>query len=276
MSKKPYQPAQQPLKSTMKIETTIDYIAALRPQFKDEIRGCSAEDISRLEQIFGRPVPPVYRSFLSYMGHDIGGIKAFYAGCFICQNVDFSWKRVLQLEIKAKQRLPPRFTLIGETREDPFESICLDEESSLHEPRVLRCTGGRDPGSAKQLLQGGGFEVALSLPEMLFAAAFLSFAFARHRVSVEMSQPERQPDGLRAADKLMRRMDFEQHPASSGWTHFYTRADAVALVYQNTKHPLQIEMRAQRLHDARRWSAILVDHLGILGSSIRELGSHEA
>ncbi len=254
----------------MKFEKVIDHITALRPQFRDEIRGCSEAEIAALEKILGRAVPPVYRTFLTSMGHGIGGINTIHAGGFLVSAVDLSFERVLRVEKKAKHRLPPRFTLLGSILEDPFEDLCLDTEPSPTEPHVLRVSLARDPKWANSDFESACYDVAQSLAEMIFGAAFVSFLFPRYRVEAAMRHTALQNDGLREADKILRRMNFERHPASGGWSAFYTRADAVALVYQSTRLPLRIRVRAQTAPIAQKLAATLEEHLGFARSDIRE------
>lgn len=254
----------------MKFEKILDHITALRPQFRDEIRGCSEAEIATLESVIGRAVPDDYRTFLTFMGHDTGGITALHAGGFVASDMHLSFDKVLKIEKKAKHRLPARFTLVGEILEDPFESLCLDTEPSATEPHVVRLSISRSiaPKPGK-----GGFsryEAAQSLAELVFAGAFVSFVFPRHPVEAILEHAEPQADGPRAADKLLRRMEFTPHPASGGWSAFYHRPDAAALVYQNSRVPLHIRVRAQTVPVARRLVAMLEEHLGFVGSQLRE------
>ncbi|MDC0668159.1 hypothetical protein POL58_10440 [Nannocystis sp. ncelm1] len=215
-------------------------------------------------------MPGDYRTFLTCMGHDTGGITTLHAGGFVVSHMHLSFAKVLKIEKKAKHRLPPRFTLVGELLEDPYECLCLDTEPSASEPHVARISISRSTAPKAGTDGFSRYEAAQSLAELVFAGAFVSFVFPRHRVEALMERAEPQADGPRAADKLLRRMEFTLHPASGGYSAFYTRSDAAALVYQNSRVPLHVRLRAQTVPVARQLVAMLKEHLGFVGSELRE------
>lgn len=47
----------------------IDYVTAFNPAFPSRIRGATQEEIARLEQLAGPPLPSFYREYLERMGH---------------------------------------------------------------------------------------------------------------------------------------------------------------------------------------------------------------
>ena len=67
-----------PHKSWM--EPLIAYVSSFDPTFPLKVRGAKPTEIRILEELVGRPLPAQYVEYLSYMGHDNGGLFLFEPG----------------------------------------------------------------------------------------------------------------------------------------------------------------------------------------------------
>jgi hypothetical protein len=248
----------------MSFEQVLGHIISLKPDLRNSIQGCSEEEVARLEAIRGAPLLPVYRQFLLAMGHE-SGFRAFYAGGFIWPDANYSYKRVLTLEKRAKVRWPARLTLVGQVEDDPHETICIDAGESLNEERVIRHDAGWNEAVVNEVLaKSEYFDVALSFQEMLFATAFVNFVFPQYPWELSNPTDRRGDAATRQAKKLLLHIGFQQHPGSSGWTSCFTRHDAVAIVYQNRCGPLDVCVRARTKEVAQRLATAMREELGDL------------
>ncbi|MBU1078244.1 MAG: SMI1/KNR4 family protein [Spirochaetes bacterium] len=99
------------------------------PDFKEEIIGVTAEEISELEKYCDQPLPEDYKVFLRFMGHDTGRIEAYAKeevsrgdGTFYISKspVDISYEAVFKycykrkrMDEKRRQKLDRRFHEAG-------------------------------------------------------------------------------------------------------------------------------------------------------------------
>ena len=51
----------------------LNYIAQFDPTFRQRVKGVSVQDVHRLAELYGRPLPASYQEFLLTMGADPGG-----------------------------------------------------------------------------------------------------------------------------------------------------------------------------------------------------------
>src|SRR5262245_7666820 len=80
------------------------------PGLEQSWRGASAQDLSELERIAGRPLPECYRWFLARMGESMGPMRY--------PTVDFSARGVLQAYASGAIARDSRYLLIGFEREE--------------------------------------------------------------------------------------------------------------------------------------------------------------
>ena len=59
----------------MPINDLIDYICRSDLDFQARIEGATADEIGKLEHLIARPFPETYKRFLSFMGHNDGGLN---------------------------------------------------------------------------------------------------------------------------------------------------------------------------------------------------------
>src|SRR5437016_2302712 len=141
------------------MEDFIQYVSQFDPDFASRIRGASAEEINTFERLVGLSLPPVYREFLSRMGHDSGGIDIAFEGTTrITEVMDYYQDLVLTGKVTA-----PRNCIVMGIGSPPTEDIALQLAPDGACP-VFFASGG-------ELLHLYGD----SLEKVLFRGAFADF-----------------------------------------------------------------------------------------------------
>ena len=79
----------------MYVERSVRWISEIHPPYRDAIRGCSEEEIARLERANGRELPAIYRELLTRMGHEAALPRILDAGEPL-RDVDLSFEAVLK------------------------------------------------------------------------------------------------------------------------------------------------------------------------------------
>ncbi len=142
------------------MEDLIRYVAQFDPQFPQRIRGASAQEIARLEQLVGFPLPLTYRAFLAAMGHDVGGLDLAPDGISrISDIIEYyqCWVTTGLVE------LPPDSILIC-SAPIPAYDLVLQSCNGAAEPRVCDVEDGEMVGPR-----------ADSLEQLLFRLAFIRY-----------------------------------------------------------------------------------------------------
>ncbi|NMO21035.1 SMI1/KNR4 family protein [Pyxidicoccus fallax] len=180
------------------------------PGLSEEWQGATPDEIERIEQLAGRPLPPFYRWFLSRMGKSMG--KLTYPG------LDFSASRVLTCYAEKRITPEPRFLFIA------YNS---DETMPLHVFYDLEA-----PARADALVTWGdtwgnvlheGFE---TLREMLAWGAVLSFRVGKMPQQCEGIITGEPVGFLSRFDSVMSRLGFTQPVPTGPYCRLYERPDA--------------------------------------------------
>lgn len=120
---------------TQDIEPELEaLLLRLVPDLPAQWQGASEEEIARLEQIAGRPLPRCYRWFLVRMGRSMGSIAY--------PTVDFSAQRILSAYATGGVASDPRFLMIGhESRADMPMHVFYDlDRCERDDALVLRAS----------------------------------------------------------------------------------------------------------------------------------------
>lgn len=245
----------------MDIEDVIDEIALFNHMFLNRIRGATTEEIDALEVILGSPLPEVYRSFLSYMGNDMGGLEVF--------NADMTLTTVREYCEDALWFPPKQYTLIGEAWDDPYDDLYLDSNDTLEEPRVVRFPTYDDPSEIDEILQDCFMVEELSLPRMLFRYAFDQFLMARFPVKVRAGKYLETEGVFGQTDDILLKLGFERHRFSGPWNGYYQRCDAIAHIRKPAGYAMGLKLHGRDYKETRRIAAILKDNLGLLMHPIK-------
>lgn len=114
------------------VEALEGYLLRIVPGLAGAWRGCSDEQIGRIEAIVGDPLPRFYRWFLRTMGASMG--PAGYA------LVDFTADRVLECHARGLARVPGRCLLIGHDRDRvlPLHFFYDLERGARDDARIVR------------------------------------------------------------------------------------------------------------------------------------------
>jgi hypothetical protein len=154
------------------IDRLVDFIAERDPAFPRHIAGASSEQIARLEAALARPLPAVYRQFLTRMG---GGSDwlTFAAARF---DID----SLIRYHEFAALPDPPGFLLIGRASDDPCYDVYLWQES----PDALRVVSFPPPPvrNTERFFRDTMWRMAGSLPQLLGDAALATFV--NHKLGV--------------------------------------------------------------------------------------------
>jgi hypothetical protein len=86
------------------------FLNQLIPNLDAQLQGATDEQIQRIEEIAGRPLPRFYRWFLKRMGTDMGPLSYPY--------LDFSASKILDCYAQGLVPRDPRYLLIGYSLDD--------------------------------------------------------------------------------------------------------------------------------------------------------------
>ncbi len=184
------------------MEQLIRYVAQFDPQFPQRIRGASAQEIARLEQLVGFPLPPTYRAFLEAMGQDMGGLELFVqdTSC-ISDVIEYYQRWVLTGQIKL-----PLNGIVFWFPDLPHHDLMLQSGDGNSEPRVYQIEDGEMRGP-----------YADSLEQLLFQRAFVKYLLSPLPYKRWYSN-ERRTEQLQQTATLIRSLGAHIHTFSDSFT----------------------------------------------------------
>ncbi len=140
----------------------IDFVSQYDPNFPAKIRGASPTEIGQLEQLVGYQLPAFYRDYLSYLGHNHGGINiAFEASADIGSVIEYYQESILS----NMQELPQNSIVIA-AYGSPLNQISLQfNDSSTSEEPIVNLSDGAEIESF----------YAESLEKLLYQVAYLKY-----------------------------------------------------------------------------------------------------
>jgi hypothetical protein len=236
------------------MQNVVSAIAQFNPEYPWQVRGCSALEIEKLQSLVGQQLPLSYRSFLSAMGHQMGGLTI--------RNADFSIKAVLKYYSRPRRWSPPQqYIFVGRALDDPYYDVYLDLQSEEDEPNVVQFPCG-EPGEDFEETRRYYFNwVASSLREMVFTHAFVQYRIEKAPHHAGFGQSPGRAKGLEHADAFFRRLSFNRHPLSGPWTYCYEKEGVAATASQFGGYALSIELGANHRSEFMKTAELLRDHL---------------
>ena len=122
------------------LESEVDnLLLRLVPDLEKQWAGASAEEIEKIEEIAGRPLPRFYRWFLMRMGTSMGALAY--------RSIDCSAKTILTCYADGLVAPDPRFLMIGYENDDmmPLHLFYDFEHPSRDDARVVKMDAAAGP-----------------------------------------------------------------------------------------------------------------------------------
>ena len=142
------------------IDRYLAFVDGFVPMYSATIAPAAEEDVGRLEELTGRPLPAVYRAALLRMGGSFGNLKAF-------TERNFSLELVLDQYEMPPWAMPPRYQLIGGDVDDAND-YCFDLDAPADGDFEI-VTFPRGPEHPKGTTSVDGYHrIFSSFVEMLF------------------------------------------------------------------------------------------------------------
>jgi hypothetical protein len=240
----------------------IEFIRQYDPEYLSKIRGASAEETARLEQLVGRALPAHYKEFLLHLGKDMGDLQM--------PETDFRIGRVLKFYELGKRKPPARYIFIGAQIEDPYDRYLLDcGDGPRQDCPVLRADNQESFKTTDNL-----WVSYPSLKDMLFVLAFsvkrMDLLTHRRQFTPSLEEGEdglsRVPPGLMGAVvKVVETLGFERLPYTSDLNPLFERGDAAFYASRNPEGGgMTAELAAQDEREFKRLIEIICDNTALL------------
>lgn len=218
----------------------IDFVSRYDADFPRKIRGAGEEDLSRLEKLAGRKLPEAYREFLRHMGRNMGGMGIITVSFNIDDIEHF------HASVAKEFNWPPRFLLIGEHQQDPYNHYFMDLDTPHNgDCRIVTFDSQLDQST---LQPADVHERAPSLRQLLLQTAFLGKVMGRfpHQERTVLTYArlrERRADSKQALallEKTALLLGFQRVPFSTPTHLMLERGDAA--VYAKAGLPGMVAM----------------------------------
>lgn len=240
----------------------IEFIRQYDPQYSSKIRGASAEELARLEQLVGRALPARYKEFLLHLGKNMSDLQM--------PDTDFQIGRVLKFYELGKRRPPARYMFIGAQVADPYDRYLLDcGDGPSQDCPVLRADNQESFKTTDEL-----WVAYPTLKDMLFVLAFsvkrMSLLPHRRQFTPALEEGDdglsRVPPGLMdAVVQVMRSLGFESLPYTSALNPLFERGDAAFFASRNPEGGgMTAELAAQDEQEFKRLIEIIRDNTALL------------
>ncbi|MFL5345327.1 MAG: SMI1/KNR4 family protein [Hyalangium sp.] len=238
----------------------MEYIRQYDPAFSSRVEGASQEEVARLEQLVGQPLPARYKQFLRTLGRSMGDLQA--------EDTDFRIERVLKFYENSKRRPPARYILIGAQVADTYDQYLLDRAAaSGEEDCAVVQADPAEPFTSTDYIH----TLYPSLQDMLFVLAFSTkrMAMLPHRrdflpslVDSGKGRLRIVPSGLLdSLEGILGRLGFQKLPYTSALNPLFERGDAALYASRSPEGDgVTIELGAEDQREFRRLSEILRDN----------------
>lgn len=146
------------------LDDLVDYAAHFDPDLPGKLEGATPEQLARLEELAGQPLPPTYRAWLERMGQRDGGLLYEL-------KADLDINEVLELyEDTDEDERPADCLMIGAGQMGTYAELSL-KPMPQGEPQLIH-TDGRWVGKP----------IAQSLPRFLLQQAFQRYELGSYPV----------------------------------------------------------------------------------------------
>jgi hypothetical protein len=232
------------------MQKLIDYISRLNPDFPTVIQGATPSEIAMLENqvkhLVGRPLPPSYKSFLSCLGRNDGGLAI---GCDATTNIDEVIGYYQNYLAKGKAKLPPNCILIAFGGVVVYE-LCLEFVND-REPRVV-------VSENDYILE----VYAESLKKRLFQNAFMQYEHKRFKGSTLYGGTDIKRL-MKPASEIALGLGFNQLWFSDAITFCGERADAIIKISQYERQGIAVRISGNARAAVKAMGNIFINQLGV-------------
>ena len=201
------------------MERVVEFIAQQDAQFSDTVKGASPEEIAELTDAVGRPLPDIYRQFLSHFGKDMGWLKPAQAKFDIGSITGFyQW---------TTPNVPDDFLLIGRASGEPYIDVYLRNGSGSR----IWSFGPPPPNRFQEVFDHHSWPLAGNLPQFLALSAFRKRAseFVNKK---RLSDNQKQSGLLGQIDPCFQSLDLTPEWFSDDWIRIYCGKAMVASAVQ--------------------------------------------
>lgn len=186
------------------------FLSRVVPGLAEQWQGCALDEISRIEALAGRPLPPFYRWFLARMGRDMGPLA--YA------DLDFSARRVINSYAEGVVALDAQFLLIGYSADEVMPlHFFYDLELQVRDDARVTSRHADDDERYDQ------FE---TLREMLAHRALLSFVIDAMPQRCRVLLKGNDPDLFAQLDSVLEKLGFTRPIPTGACCGLYEGRDA--------------------------------------------------
>jgi len=190
-----------------------NFLLRVVPGLAKQWQGSTQEEITQIERLSGRPLPPFYRWFLSRMGQSMGPLSY--------PRVDFSARRVISSHADALATPHSKLLFIG------YDS---DEMMPLHFFYDLNLPARGDARVTRQNAVGGErHEQFETFRELLAYGALLNFRVVNMPQRCRVMLKSDGPDTFSQLDPVMDGLGFTKPIPTGPFCGLYERQDAVML-----------------------------------------------
>ena len=218
-------------------EQVTDYICTFDPDFRHSIVPALDAEIDELESLRNAPLPAIYRDFLETMGRSMGWINV--------RDIDFGIDTVLDVYRASPWLQTTDLVRIGTDRRDPSFHPYLRPSAFSDTVEVLairECDADSFPQTA---YNGGRFQIAGSLPEMVCLPAFEMYEiYGPGRRPAKLQATEWRPEAVNEAATILTDAGFQPLFWSSPESRGFKRDDAAVQISQWRGFPLLAAVRA--------------------------------
>jgi hypothetical protein len=194
------------------------------PGLAEQWKGATPDEIARIEQIAGRPLPPFYRWFLSRMGQSMGRLAY--------PTLDFSAQRVLERYAEEWVEPHPRLLLIAHDSQEMMPtSLFYDLDDAARGDALV---AAKEEGANEDDL----YERFETLREMLAWGALSEFRLDLMPQRCGGTFSGDHPEILSLVEPVMSSLGFKQPISTGPYCGLYEQADAAMICKGMPRHGL--------------------------------------
>jgi hypothetical protein len=246
------------------LQEFITLVERYDPGYSRKLRGASPEEISRLEELAGQPLPERYQEFLARLGRDMGGLEI--------EGVDFHIERILAF-YRSGHWPPPRGYILFAIQEDDPQ---MDYYLECTRPGARDCPVVRFPSEGEFSKESYFESLDPSLNDFLLSMAFSEKRmgdFDLQRLLMPSTGSRKQdPEALvdpielaRVVDERAHRLGFERVARTSVAYRFYDQPDAALYVRLDEAGGIMgVTVAARKPRELERISDILSNRTSLV------------